>query len=138
LAVRAVIDTNLIISYLLTQGDTISQLIDLWEADYFVYVTSNEILREMEDVLNRPQLLRYMKENPEVMLESIKNDALIIPGEVVLTGVCRDPKDDKFIACAIEGNADFIVTGDKDLLDLTVYQDVKMIRAYDFVRLLLD
>lgn len=136
MVIRAVIDTNLIVSYLLSQGETLSRLIDLWEDDCFVYVTSHEILREIEEVVNHPQLRPHMKGDPEVLLKLIKNDALITPGDLVLTGVCRDPKDDKFIACAVEGEADFIVTGDKDLLDLDTYENVKMIRVHDFVQFL--
>lgn len=135
MAIHAVIDTNLIISYLLTQGETLSQLIDLWENDQFVYVTSTEIHQELEAVITRPKLRVYIKGDPTTLIDTIKNDALIVPGEIKLTGVCRDPKDDKFIACAVEGDADYIVTGDKDLLDLISYQNIKMIRVFDFVQL---
>jgi putative PIN family toxin of toxin-antitoxin system len=135
LTVYAVIDTNLIISYLLTQGETLSQLIDLWEDDQFFYVTSTEILQELEEVVNRPKLRVYIKGDPTTLIVTIKNDALIVPGEFKLTGICRDPKDDKFIACAVEGGANYIVTGDKDLLDLISYKNIKMIRVLDFIKL---
>lgn len=136
MAVRAVLDTNLIVSYLLSEGETMSRLIDLWEEKLFVYVISQAMLDELEEVVDRPHLRTFMKGEPGKLVRSIKSDAEMVPGELELTGVCRDPKDDKFIACAIEGKADFIVTGDKDLLDLGAYQSVKMIQASEFVRLL--
>ena len=135
MAIHAVIDTNLIVSYLLSQGETLSQLIDLWENDQFVYVTSTEIIHELKEVVNRPHLQTYFKGDPAVLLETIKYDALITSGKHILTGICRDPKDDKYIACAVEGGADYIVTGDKDLLDLIAYQNIKIIRVFDFVQL---
>ena len=46
--------------------------------------------------------------------------------------VCRDPDDDKFIECAVDGKAVFIVSGDKDLLSLESYKDVEIISAADF------
>jgi len=53
-----------------------------------------------------------------------------------LSGVCRDPKDDHFVACAVEGKADYIVTTDKDLLVLGEYQGIKIIRPDKFVTIL--
>lgn len=136
MAIRAVIDTNLIVSYLLTQSATLSRLIDHWEQGHFVYLLSPAILRELREVVYRPRLRHQMQIDPAVLLDVIEADAEIIPGQLTLTGICRDAKDDPFIACAVEGNAAYLVTGDVDLLDMVAYQDVMMIRAYDFVQLL--
>ena len=133
--IRAVLDTNLIVSYLLTQGATLSRLIALWEEDQFVYLVSPAILAELVDVLRRPRLCRYMKADPNTLLDVISQDAEQVPGELVLAGVSRDPKDDMFIACAVEGNADYVVTGDKDLLDMGSYEGVQIIRPAAFVEL---
>ncbi|MBE2197215.1 MAG: putative toxin-antitoxin system toxin component, PIN family [Anaerolinea sp.] len=134
--IRAVIDTNLIVSYLLTQSATLSRLIDHWEQGHFVYVISPALLRELREVVYRPRLRQHMRLDPGILLEVIEADAEIIAGDLVLTGVCRDPKDDPFIACAVEGQAAYLVTGDHDLLDLGAYEGVRMIRAYDFGQLL--
>lgn len=134
--VRAVIDTNLIISYLLTQSETLSRLIDHWERGRFVYLVSPAILRELRQVVYRPRLWRSMQVDPAILLEVIEADAEMVPGVLTLSGICRDPKDEPFIACAVEGNAPYLVTGDLDLLEMGVFQGVTMIRATDFVRLL--
>lgn len=134
--VRAVIDTNLIISYLLTQSETLSRLIDHWERGRFVYLVSPAILRELRQVVYRPRLRRSMQVDPAILLEVIEADAEMVPGVLTLSGICRDPKDEPFIACAVEGNAPYLVTGDLDLLEMGVFQGVTMIRATDFVRLL--
>ncbi|MFO7538427.1 MAG: putative toxin-antitoxin system toxin component, PIN family [Chloroflexota bacterium] len=134
--IRAVLDTNLIVSYLLTQGETMSRLIAHWEQGHFVYLVSPQMVAELKEVVNRPRLRPYMQADPAVLLELIEADAELTPGKLVLTDVCRDPKDDQFIACALEGEATYLVTGDADLLDMDSYQGVMMIRAYDFVQLL--
>ncbi len=134
--IRAVLDTNLLISYLLTNGETISRIMIHWEQGHFVYLQSPQMLDELIDVIHRPRLRRYMKTDPQPLLDVIEMDAEPTQGKLVLPGACRDPKDDKFIACAVEGNADYIVTGDKDLLDLGVYQAIKMVRPRDFLMVL--
>jgi putative PIN family toxin of toxin-antitoxin system len=50
-------------------------------------------------------------------------------------GICRDPEDDKFISCAISASADFIVSGDKDLIDLKQYKSIKIIKASEFLEM---
>ncbi len=134
--IRAVLDTNLIVSYLLTQSETMSRLIDHWEQGHFVYLLSPVMLNELREVVYRPRLRQQMRVDPAVLLEVIEADAELVPGSLVLSGVCRDPKDEPFITCAVEGNAAYLVTGDADLLDMVTFQGVTMIRAYDFVQLL--
>ena len=130
---RAVLDTNLIVSYLLTQGETLSRIVDHWERGDFVYLISPPMLAELKDVLARPRLRRYLKADPQALLDVIENDTLFIRGDLTLTGVFRDPKDDIFLACAVEGNARYIVTGDADLLVLQEYQGIQILRPHDFL-----
>lgn len=134
--IRAVIDTNLIVSYLLTQSETMSRLIDHWEQGHFISLFSPPMLSELREVVYRPRLRQKMSVDPTVLLDSLEADAELVPGILTLPGVCRDPKDEPFIAYAVEGNAAYLVTGDDDLLSMRGYQNVTMIRAYDFVCLL--
>jgi len=53
-----------------------------------------------------------------------------------LPGVTRDVKDDPVVACAVEGHADFLVSGDKDILELVEYSGVRMILPLDFITIL--
>lgn len=134
--IRAVLDTNLLVSYLLTNGETTSQIIAHWEAGNFLFIQSPPILAELVGVLNRPKLQPYLKSDPQVLIDLIEPDAEFVNGELAFPGACRDPKDDKFIACAGEGNADYIVTGDKDLLDLGTYERVQIVTVREFLILL--
>jgi hypothetical protein len=130
---RAVLDTNLIVSYLLTQGDTLSRIIDHWERGSFVYLISPPMFVELKAVLARPRLQRSMSADPQALLEVVENDAMFTAGTLSLAGVSRDPKDDIFLACAVEGNADYIVTGDADLLVLKEHEGIKILRPHDFL-----
>jgi putative PIN family toxin of toxin-antitoxin system len=53
-----------------------------------------------------------------------------------LEAVPRDPDDDMVLECAIEGRAQFIVTGDKDLLVLKTFRDIQIVRASEFLKIL--
>ena len=53
-----------------------------------------------------------------------------------VSGVCRDPDDDKFIVCALAASAEFIVSGDKDLCNVARYKSVKIIRASDLLEMI--
>ncbi len=133
---RAVIDTNLLVSYTLTKGETLSRLIDYWERGSFIYLTSPPIIRELKEVLQRPRLRAKMVADPHSLIEVIEADTEQTPGQLILEQVCRDPKDAMFIACAVEGQADYIVSWDKDLLDLGEYQGIKIVRAEAFIAVL--
>jgi putative PIN family toxin of toxin-antitoxin system len=134
--IRAVLDTNLLVSYLLTNGETTSRIIAHWEAGHFVFLQSPQTLTELIGVLGRPKLQPYLKSDPQILIDLIEADAEFVKGELRLPGTYRDPKDDKFIACAVEGNANYIVTGDNDLLDLGMYERVQIVTVREFLILL--
>jgi uncharacterized protein len=130
---RAVVDTNLLVSYVLTRSPLLSRLIDHWEQGRFVYLTSPQIIAELKDVLQRPALRARMAADPAPLIALVEQDTEQTPGMLSLTGICRDPKDDIFIACAVEGQADYIVSNDRDLLDLASYGGISIIRPETFV-----
>lgn len=68
----------------------------------------------------------------EKILTALLSQTVIVPGKVKLPGVTRDPKDDAVVACAVEGKADYIVSGDKDLLVLGTYQDIQIVTPSQF------
>jgi putative PIN family toxin of toxin-antitoxin system len=94
--IRAVLDTNLIVSYTLTKGVALSKVIHHWENGSFTFLTSPSIMEELRDVLLRPGLRSKMAVDPQALLEVIETDTERTPGMMALPGVCRDPKDDKF------------------------------------------
>jgi putative PIN family toxin of toxin-antitoxin system len=67
------------------------------------------------------------------ILASLRSDAFIVSGDVEISGVSRDPDDDKYLTCAVEAQADCIVTGDKDLLSLGDYRGIAILRPAEFL-----
>jgi putative PIN family toxin of toxin-antitoxin system len=112
------------------------KLIDLWLSNSFDLITSRYLIDELRHVLNYPHLRRLLKFNEneiKYMLSEINRRAILVPGDLDLKGLTRDPKDDAVVACAVEGQVDFIVSGDKDILELNQYQGIKMINPTDFI-----
>jgi predicted nucleic acid-binding protein len=67
---------------------------------------------------------------------ALVSKAVITPGQRHLPGVTRDPKDDAVVACAKEGQANYIVSGDQDLLVLNNYEGVQIVTPQQFIEIL--
>ena len=94
---------------------------------------SRELADELNDVLSRPRFDRYAdRENREEFLQDLVRQAESV--EVTeRVRACRDPKDDKILELAVNGNADFIVTGDDDLLVMNPFRNIEILRAAEFL-----
>ncbi len=93
---------------------------------------SKEILDEVEDVINRPKFRKVMLKaglTPEQVLEKIISMSRIISGPRLNIRLCRDRKDNKFLECAVHARADFIISGDEDLLSLKRYKGIQIARS---------
>ena len=136
--IRAVLDTNLLVSYLLTHRPPIATLIDEHLAqEHFVLVTGVELLEELDRVLRCPRLQRYYTGETRtryVALIAALSDIAELPESV--PRICRDPDDDWVIACAVVGEADAIVSGDRDLLTLERAGDIPVLSAAQFLAVL--
>ncbi len=134
--VRYVIDTNVIVSSLLFENSIPSKA--------FRYVLkqgevllSIELLEELSDVLGREKFNRFVtSEERDEFLETFIERAILIEVIKVIEKVqeCRDSKDDKILELALNGGAGYIVSGDKDLLVLNPFRDVKIVTPEEFLR----
>lgn len=134
---RAVLDTNLVISATLIQGGNEDRILRAWQRGVFELVLSPQILDELGRALFYEKLrkARWMSETEVVsLLRSLAQESLLVPGQVRVT-VSRDPEDNKFLEAAIEGRAQYVVTGDKDLLDVRAYRDVQIITPATFLKI---
>jgi len=133
--IRAVFDTNVLISYLLTHRPPIATLIDVYVArEDIVLVTAPELLEELDRVLRYPRLQRYYTEGERtrfVALLLALSDLVELPETI--PQICRDPDDDRMIACAVAADADVIVTGDEDLLGLEWVSDIPILSPAELV-----
>lgn len=137
--VRAVLDTNVLISGLVSEHGPPRQILDAWLADCYVLVTSLYLIEELIHVLSYPRIVERIRlDDAELaaILEALLSKAEVVPGQLRLPGVTRDPKDDAVVACAKEGEADVIVSGDQDLLVLGEYEGVRVVTPRRFVEIL--
>lgn len=136
--IRAVLDTNLLVSYLLTHRPPIATLLDdLMARDEFIMVTAPELLAELDRVLTYPKLQRYFTGEERtrfVALVMALSHVVELPESI--PRICRDPDDDRLIACAVAGEADVIVSGDDDLLALERVGGIPILTARQFLRML--
>ena len=130
---RAVLDTNVVISALLFKGE-VSRLHSLWKERKFTVIASGEMVEEYVKVLAYPKFDLTERE-----IENIIHEELIPYIEPVtvadkLKGVCVDPDDDKFLACAGAAKADVIVSGDAHLLSMKMFKDCPIVTAEKFLK----
>lgn len=118
---RAVVDTNIVVSALLARRGVPAAIIDALLRDRFRLVLSAELMAEYAEVLSRPYLVRRLKVSAieiEASLRQLGRHADFVHLPLILPVSVRDAKDVKVVATAIGGAADFLVSGDMDLLSL--------------------
>ena len=136
---RAVLDTNVLISGLVAEGGAPRQILDAWLDGQYTLVTSLYLVEELIHVLSYPRIAKRLhlgEEELAAMMAALLSKAKVTPGHLHLPGVTRDPKDDAVVVCAKEGEADYIVSGDPDLLALGAYEGVEVVTPRRFAELL--
>ncbi len=129
--VRLVVDVNVLISALVS-GDR-SFIQTLFNKQRFTILVSPEFEKEFADVIQRPRMRKYLtaQDAERAMMrlpglsERLKNDPPLKP-------ICRDPKDDYLLPLAKKGKADFLFTGDEDLLVLKKYGRTRILKPAAF------
>lgn len=140
---RVVIDTNLLISSAIVAKSPPDKLIRLWLKKAFILLTTHEQLEEIKEVSQRKKL-KYRPLFPKRIAELLGAvefvSELIEPiPEKDLSIYSRDPEDDFLLAAALGGKADYLITGDRDLLVLTgnpYLGRLKIITVKEFLRLI--
>lgn len=135
---RVVLDTNVIISATLIRGGNEDQILRAWRRGRFDLVLSPPILEELSRALfyEKLQRFRWMSEEEVVaLLQALAQASELVSGRMAVKA-SRDPEDDKFLAAAIEGDAEYVVTGDRDLLVLGRYREVRIVAPAVFLRIL--
>lgn len=129
---RFVLDTNTIISALLLRTSIPRQAFDK-AFDRGIVLVSDITTAELTEVLKRSRFDRYITLERRIQfLASFIQDTTIITVTETITD-CRDPKDNKFLEVAVCGQADKIITGDRDLLDMNPYRGITIITPRDFL-----
>jgi len=131
---RLVFDTNIIISALLFDGSKPSKAFDIG-INQGVLLFSLPTLAELEEVLWRNKFDRYIshEERKRFLTSLILHSTPIETNETI--SECRDPKDNKFLELAVCGKADFIISGDEDLLVLNPFRNIQIITPDSFLKI---
>ena len=131
---RLVVDTNILVSALLSATSLPAQIVVLWRAGRFDLLIAAEQLDEIGRVTRYPKVRERL--NPAVagrLVNDLRALAVMLDTLPVVEA-SPDPDDNYLLAMAVAGSADFLVTGDKrDLLDLETHAGTRIISARDFL-----
>jgi putative PIN family toxin of toxin-antitoxin system len=130
--IKFVLDSNVLVSAALFKGSIARQAFNKATADGQI-VMSGPVVAEIQDVLGRSRFDKYLSTQ---LRTAFLTDLLKVVEIVEITeaiSVCRDPKDDKFLELAISGQANYIVSSDKDLLVLHPFQGIAIVTPADFL-----
>jgi len=134
---RVVIDTNVIISGILSRKGAPAELLNAWRDRRFLLLCSSAVVNEVRAVMQDPLIChKYQLSNDEIeqTITLLEHAVLLVAGDADVAGsVPEDPNDEMFLACALDGQADVIVGGDHHLLDLGTFRDIPIITARQFL-----
>ena len=128
--IRIIVDTNLWISFLI--GRKLSCLLDLLSYPEFQLVVSSELINEVHEVFLRPKFSKYYTSENLDMLIKFMNESAVNFSLTDITPRCRDSKDDYLLELALVSNADILITGDRDLLDMKEIGTCSIVTAMEF------
>jgi uncharacterized protein len=131
--IRVILDTNVLISALLFSREP-GRIVEGWKSGAFVPTFSRDTFDEFRRVLSCPKFSLTVQEITTLIEDEVLPFCEVVEiGEEIL-GVCRDPADDPFLSCAVAADADFIISGDKDLLALGSFRNIPIVTAAAFLR----
>lgn len=130
---RVVIDTSSLVSYVLTQGDLMRRVMAHWRAGTFTLLSSPATRAELAGVLARPSIRQLTVVPLDELVQGLERFSEHVPGVLDISSACRDLKDAKFLACAVEGQAHYLISSDRDLLDMRRYKGVAIVNPGQFL-----
>jgi putative PIN family toxin of toxin-antitoxin system len=136
---QVVLDANVLISAVISSRGAPAQILRLWEEERFDLVVSQPILEELERVIHYPRIQqRYDLPEDDVarFLQLIRSGAIVVEPNVEIAAIERDPSDNRYLECAIEAGASYIVSGDQHLLELGEFRGIVILPPAAFLAVL--
>ncbi len=134
-----VLDTNVILSSLLSKQGPPADIIRRWEAEEFEVTTSPHLLAELQRALAYPRIKKYL-EGPNqtigILLKRFGTAATLVEPRSALRVIEKDPDDNRVLECALASHASYIVSGDEHLLALKEYEGIVILSPAQFLFLL--
>ena len=135
---RSVIDTNILIRALIRPQGTVGPIIVRFEERKFTLIYSEILLAELDETLRLPRIMKKHNLTDQTITAYIvllkKYGDKVEPTRTI--NVCRDLDDNRVVEAAVEGKADFVVTGDDDLLILKQFENIRFIQPKEFLEIL--
>jgi hypothetical protein len=136
---RVVLDANIYVSALINAKGNPSRIILAWERGEFDVLISEAILDEIGRVLRYPRIVkRHRQEENSIQrfLRLLENEALLVEPDQALNVIKVDESDNRYLECALEGKAQYVVSGDNHLLDIGEYRGILILAPVVFVAIL--
>jgi putative PIN family toxin of toxin-antitoxin system len=132
-----VFDANVLASGFVRKQAAPGRLLIAWEAGLFELFTSDHILAEVERTFAKPYFrARLTPEDANAAMTLLRRSARSVPLSIEVHGVATHPEDDVVPATAVSARAEYLVTGDRQLLALGGYQGVRIISPRTFLEIL--
>jgi uncharacterized protein len=133
---RVVLDSNIIVSRFLSPHGVTAQLLDLVEKEHVTLIVSEPILTEYRDALmQEPVKRRHGMSDAEITeaVEELAQLSVVVVPKITVTVVVDDPDDNKFLECALAGNAPYVISRDPHLLTVGTYEQIHILRPHIFL-----
>ena len=128
--VKCVVDTNVLISAALTKGAPFRIVEHLIKNNALIF--SKETISELSSRITQPKFDKYVSaEDREAYVNNLILSADLVIIDNLIQG-CRDRDDDKFLETAVKGDAQFIITGDQDLLAIHRFEGIEIVTVQEF------
>ncbi len=134
--IRAVLDANVVVSAILSPKSIPAKILTAWRARKFSVVVSEAIVSEIGRVLCYPKIKRrhrWPEKQILTFLEDLAHLSVFTPGNLFLSVIADDPADNRYLEAGLEGEADYLVSGDEYLLGLGAYLGIQIIRPREFL-----
>ena len=129
---KVVVDTNVFVSAALLNGKS-TVLMEKWKEGKFILLFSPDIFDEYFEIIARPKFNQEEKDIRD-FAELLTERGIAVEPQMRLNIVKEDPDDNRFLECAVAGEADFIVSGDSNLLNLREYKGIKILKIVQFLK----
>jgi uncharacterized protein len=136
--IRIVLDANQYVRALLKPHSNPSKIVRFVYVGDLTLLLSPAILDELQRVLAYPKIRKLHRHTPEEIerfLRKLDKIAVMTPGMLSVSAIVDDPSDNIYLACAVEGSADFIVSGDHHLTDLKTFRGIPIVNPATFLKL---
>lgn len=137
--IRAVLDTNILLSGLIVSLGYPAAIIDAFKKSDFIFLTSEILLWELKKIVQYPRIYkryRLSEKKIEEYFKILRLYGIIVYPKDALEVLVNQPIDNMVLATAVKGKADYIVSGDRHLLKLKKYKGIKILPPAEFCRVL--